>query len=1810
MSFLNNLLQKAKDLVTYTAEEKAQGKKPNLLERIPMRANNSIEKVQDFFAPVPNKVRARDFVREVPEATFNVAKEIAQGTARTMDFAGRKILETAGFDQYKDIDEKEDDKITQTIFGGNKKRAGNLGEVAEVEVGLDPEKFPVIAPLVGGTLVGLDLLPGGLGKGPKASLKLFIKGMTDEIVTTLSKTTDPKIIEGIIRDTSKGIDDTTVKAMTENLAKIDSEDGIKKWIKDIENKVVKPGADTPPPGGEPLLRIAEYENTDAVRGGTWYSDQKGIAEVDTFNKSFPGKKQSFKRSEKPKKPFVVNDVDELAPGTESEEVKDALSSIASNEYFNVYDKLNDVYKNGSKEITPEVGTILKEYGISDLEIKELSKASENLDFAIGDLITSKELRKQGYDSLIINNQKGTHTFVFKPEKIDPQMIQEAYTAPNKELFEKIAKSENVDDASIKQIWEIGQEWKSDKIIKALADYKLSPTGNADETGGLLMRLRDTDTGKKIAEESKKLLNGTKKLFRYGDKEGLSWTTKPDPYFSNGRPLQEIEYTPEVAQRVLYSEGAEKSLGFREFPNTGESEVILGPITKSKEVAPSETIESVTLYRAGNLEDTTGRGLFLTPSKEYAESYIDTGLGGKTVGEYSINNLKLKEADNTTSLLNELDPNNKAKTQRIYDRYVKGGLKDGYITPEQQLDVYKEKLIKNLLKKDGFDGVKYSRGGSSNTEYQIFDVKNIKNKEPSNLTKEVAPSETIEFVTRGAKQGPTEAFGVVAGFEQDEDGNITIDPLKAGLGIVGAGLARNLNLDGVDPRKLIDRLKDIQNAKGFDEGVGNLWQTIDASEVSYAMRPLDDTGYSNAGYRFSTYPKWVPEELRSKKLMNKVLDQIQAGKQPANNASREKRLYDIFLREIETSVQSNSDEYVLNQLARDTEITPSQIDGREINDLKAYDIETADIKTQDDLFQARADLAKNKTVAGMPQEYQEPVKKAFDEVGKETAKITDRRMKDALELGIDEDVMANVLYSRAGGRLSHAEAENLSKTVRAPLQDLIDKSPQQLGLDRVKFEAYSQEITGYFQNVVKKLKAESLANPKDLTLQDAYKNASRTYLKARAGLEAGITEAGRLVEGSKMIGKNSRVPGVNSRVQQVRNNLVAYAKKNPKYENLPSDFDVALEAIDINNPTEVMKFLTKWNKTSFLRKLSEAQKAFLLSALSTHNTNALGNAIQQVMDVPVRALAGVLDGAVSKVTGRKQEVFPTEALGQIRGAFRSTPAVIENAINGLKNEHFGFELRRTEIEQGTPVPAIKGKLGEIIRLPFRLLQSADLAFRTVKQGAEGEALAIRIANKEGLTGTAYKNRVKELAEHTPADQLDLIDARTERSLMLEDLTGIMKGVEDLKNKYPAMQFVIPFYRTLVNLTREAYRMTPIRMIGQGVGKLVPESKGGRQITEMFSDQWTKNKATKMEEISRQIIGTSIITYFIMKKLSGDIDMTGPAPSNAGDREVFYGQGKLPHSIKIGDKWVEFQRVQPIGQLMQIAGSIANSIDAYKNTGQLNSQDVANESAKALGDIGSMVFTQSPFTGVSDLFDLMKGGKYNEGYAKAGNRYLGQLIGTFIPNILRRTTVAMDPIVYEKRDIRSQLQSRIPGLQKNLTPKRDLFGEIVRQGGTSAERFASPIRTSDVKANKLYEEFDTIGYTPSVPGRKVFSQELSTDAYETLQKYYGPRLRDELWKITESPGYKNLNDAQKDKILSKTSSTVLQLAREKLFPIYAQKDAQRKMWIQQGYTGKQIEDALKTKFPYTDEVLEKYAEGILAQEQENGNARFTIEELLKQ
>lgn len=115
---------------------------------------------------------------------------------------------------------------------------------------------------------------------------------------------------------------------------------------------------------------------------------------------------------------------------------------------------------------------------------------------------------------------------------------------------------------------------------------------------------------------------------------------------------------------------------------------------------------------------------------------------------------------------------------------------------------------------------------------------------------------------------------------------------------------------VIPKSTYPRLSALALRPKFEQAMSELQALTDIAEAgsrNFASYGKDKVASANK----STFPKWIPEELRSKKLMQKVIDTIESGNQPLKSATRERKLYNEFLDYIEKQVSTPEELSMMN-----------------------------------------------------------------------------------------------------------------------------------------------------------------------------------------------------------------------------------------------------------------------------------------------------------------------------------------------------------------------------------------------------------------------------------------------------------------------------------------------------------------------------------------------------------------------------------------------------------------------------------------------------------------------------------------------------------------------------------------------------------------------------------------------------------------------------------------------------------------------------------------------------------------------------------
>lgn len=174
-------------------------------------ANKLIEKVP-YFKPTP-KVRARDIVREVPDAIAEVGSGILQSIARNLSLVGKKV-----FTADPNATVKPKNRLEEMLYGvevGEEHDFEKEGrDIADI-VG-QGEKIPTPAAIFLGSLsAGLDTF--GFG-GEKSAIKTA--------ATNIAKETAPDVIKATVKNLFPKLSDTVIEKIMPDLVKETTEDGI------------------------------------------------------------------------------------------------------------------------------------------------------------------------------------------------------------------------------------------------------------------------------------------------------------------------------------------------------------------------------------------------------------------------------------------------------------------------------------------------------------------------------------------------------------------------------------------------------------------------------------------------------------------------------------------------------------------------------------------------------------------------------------------------------------------------------------------------------------------------------------------------------------------------------------------------------------------------------------------------------------------------------------------------------------------------------------------------------------------------------------------------------------------------------------------------------------------------------------------------------------------------------------------------------------------------------------------------------------------------------------------------------------------------------------------------------------------------------------------------------------------------------------------------------------------------------------------------------------------------------------------------
>jgi hypothetical protein len=595
----------------------------------------------------------------------------------------------------------------------------------------------------------------------------------------------------------------------------------------------------------------------------------------------------------------------------------------------------------------------------------------------------------------------------------------------------------------------------------------------------------------------------------------------------------------------------------------------------------------------------------------------------------------------------------------------------------------------------------------------------------------------------------------------------------------------------------------------------------------------------------------------------------------------------------------------------------------------------------------------------------------------------------------------------------------------------------------------------------------------------------TVQKAIQEQVSGLTaEAGRALGSFRINAKSSK-----AQLEQIQNVLDVGGK------NI-NDLADALSMAD--NPAAVNKIIDD----SFQATKSDIFQEFwlnsILSSMGTHVVNVVGNGMTIFWNVGNRFISP----AIGKAFG-DQETTVAEAVQSLYGAVHGAKDGMKLAWEAIKSSDVTDDV--TTIERGHKrIKAITAEqlnvrgpfarsvdyAGSAIRTPSRLLTAGDKFFQSINARMELHALGYRQAVDEGLKGDAAGKRMMEIVNNPSEELLKQSQEFARVQTFTNDLGKVGSSIQNLANSHPVMKVLLPFVRTPLNIMKYVGKGTP----------LAPISK-------QFRADIQAGGARRDRALAQMGTGTSIM--MIAASMAAEGQISGGGSSNFNVSRVKRLTGWQPYSVKIGDAWYSYNRLDPIGSTIGLAADISEIIGSND---EADAMDMASAAAVA---VAKNVAGKTYLSGIMNFFTAFERAKADPSKDSVSvQKYLQSVAVGFMPfsSLVASVERQVDPTLRTAEGIVDKIKSRTPGFSADLPATLNIFGDpVVLEGGIGPDMM-SPVYVSTDKKDVVADEMVKVGVGITMPPKAIFDVKLTPEEYHDYVELAGKgvKIRNKTYK----------------------------------------------------------------------------------------------------
>lgn len=444
---------------------------------------------------------------------------------------------------------------------------------------------------------------------------------------------------------------------------------------------------------------------------------------------------------------------------------------------------------------------------------------------------------------------------------------------------------------------------------------------------------------------------------------------------------------------------------------------------------------------------------------------------------------------------------------------------------------------------------------------------------------------------------------------------------------------------------------------------------------------------------------------------------------------------------------------------------------------------------------------------------------------------------------------------------------------------------------------------------------------------------------------------------------------------------------------------------------------------------------VLSAPKTLSRAFLGTNLLTVLRPIQIAMGGAVAGDMKTIAKGAHMAF--NGFDTIREAFtlsrNATGALIDGshvsqAYKSVDDE--AWRMMGIVVENGTDNGAkMMYRLTDTIRnfnaLPFvnypgRMLSQIDIFSKTLIARQELTARAFDAAydaSNGKVTAELMRDAEKRLRDTIFDSKGEIIDTATARAgqevALQKPLTGRLKELDTFINKTPIIKPFFLFMKTGANALEVVQKHTPILARFNDETRHILNATQDRLDDVLQYGISDANGLRQAQALAKGRIATGYMTTSAAIGLYTTGNLTGNGPQDYKTRRSWTQNGWKPRSIKLGDKWISYEGLEPFASFLALIADIGDYSSQlgetgvenwFRKTGYLIAMNLTNKSflqgLQPLNDILSTNPERSQVWAANLTNNLIPFSSARNELANILNPGLRELEGDFVETIMNR------------------------------------------------------------------------------------------------------------------------------------------------------------------------------------------------------------------